>query len=251
MNRLALLSISILLLGAAGFLLSLNACGGGGGSARVTSTGTNFNLPHVVIIFQENRTPDNLFQGLCLPPNGTSASCNSVNPSASQYDIASSGTNSKGSNIPLSPLDLGTAGANPDTYDVDHSHPSFVEMCDLNSSTGICTMDGADLIPTECAGGALGCAPPFPNPQFKYVSPVDVQPYFTMAEHYTFADHMFQTNQGPSFPAHQFILGGTSAPTATSNLFASENGSSGCISPPTARVELIDPAGSETSNAPI
>jgi phospholipase C len=251
MNRLALLSISILLLGAAGFLLSLNACGGGGGSARVTSTGTNFNLPHVVIIFQENRTPDNLFQGLCLPPNGTSSSCNSVNPSASQYDIASSGTNSKGSNIPLSPLDLGTAGANPDTYDVDHSHPSFVEMCDLNSSTGICTMDGADLIPTECAGGALGCAPPFPNPQFKYVSPADVQPYFTMAGQYTFADHMFQTNQGPSFPAHQFILGGTSAPTATSNLFASENGSSGCISPPTARVELIDPAGSETSNAPI
>jgi phospholipase C len=112
-------------------------------------------------------------------------------------------------------------------------------------------MDGADLIATECAGGALGCAPPFPNPQFMYVNPADVQPYLTMAAQYTFADHMFQTNQGPSFPAHQFILGGTSAPTATSNLFASENGSQGCISQPTARVELIDPAGSETSNPPI
>jgi phospholipase C len=249
MNRPALVAISIALLGVAGFLLSLNACAGAS-SAHPTP---NYNLPHVVIIFQENRTPDNLFQGLCLPPNGSSSSCNSVNPSASQYDIASSGTNSAGANVPLMPIGLGTVGANPDAYDLDHRHASFVKMCDLNPSTGICTMDGADLIPTECAGGSVGCAPTFPNPQFMYVSPADVQPYLTMAEQYAFADRMFQTNQGPSFPAHQFILGGTSAPTATSNLFAAENGSdtSGCISPPTAIVKLIDPSGSETSNPPI
>ena len=56
-----------------------------------------------------------------------------------------------------------------------------------------------------------------------YVKPADVQPYFALAEQYTFGDRMFQTNQGPSFPAHQFILAGTSAPTATSPLFAAEN----------------------------
>src|ERR1700674_4089579 len=38
---------------------------------------------------------------------------------------------------------------------------------------------------------------------------------------------MFQTNQGPSFPAHQFLLSGTSAPDSTQNpdytYFAAEN----------------------------
>ena len=37
---------------------------------------------------------------------------------------------------------------------------------------------------------------------------------------------MFQTNQGPSFPAHQFLFGGTSAPNAGDDhvgIFASEN----------------------------
>ena len=75
-----------------------------------------------------------------------------------------------------------------------------------------------------------------PNPQFMYVKPSDVQPYFDLAEQYTFGDRMFQTNQGPSFPAHQFILSGTSAPTATSDLFAAENPelvkqAAGCIAP--------------------
>jgi phospholipase C len=89
-----------------------------------------------------------------------------------------------------------------------------------------------------------------------YVKPADVQPYFTLAEQYTFGDRMFQTNQGPSFPAHQFILSGTSAPTATSNLFASGNmilvtGSStnaGCIAATTTTVKLIDPTGAESSS---
>jgi phospholipase C len=249
MNRLALLSISILLLGAAGFLLSLNACGGGGDGHLTTSTGTNFDLPHVVIIFQENRTPDNLFQGLCLPPNGTSGSCN-TNPTASQYDIASSGVDSTGASVSLLPIDLGTAGSSPDNYDMSHAHSAFVKMCDLNPSTGVCQMDGADLIPCDIP---VPCpATVLPDPQFKYVIPSDVQPYLTMAEQYTFADHMFQTNQGPSFPAHQFILSGTSAPIATSNLFAAENGggsgaNDGCFSPPDSRVTLIDPAGSESN----
>lgn len=255
MHRLALASISVLLLGAAGFLLSLNGCGGvsNGGGDKLPPP--NYNLPHVVIIFQENRTPDNLFQGLCLPPNGSSSAC-SVSPTATQYDIASSGTDSTGANIPLSPIDLGTVAnnGNPDNYDLLHSHPAFLDMCDLNGSPGVCKMDGANLIPTLCNPGVTGCAPA--NPQFKYVYPSDVGPYLQMAQQYTFADHMFQTNQGPSFPAHQFILSGTSAPSASSNLFVSENlnqssPNAGCIAAPGITVKLIDPAGSEASNAPI
>jgi len=77
-------------------------------------------------------------------------------------------------------------------------------------------MDGADRITIGCPKGDASCPPA--NAQFMYVNPADVQPYFQLAEQYTFADRMFQTNQGPSFPAHQFIISGTSAPTASSNL---------------------------------
>src|SRR5262249_54207807 len=79
--------------------------------------------------------------------------------------------------------------------------------------------------------------------------------YFDLALQYGFANRMFQTNQGPSFPAHQFILSGTSAPDTNSPLFASENmglqAAAGCIAPANQTVKLIDPSGSETSNAPI
>ena len=252
MSRSAWLSISILLLCTAAFLLSLNGCSG-----SKTTTITASKIQHVVIIFQENRTPDNLFQGLCLPPNGSSSSC-SVNPTASQYDIASSGTDSTGATITLQPIDLGTAATNgnPDNYDLSHAHSAFVSMCDLNPATGVCAMDGANLIPYSCTAGSAGCPPPA-DPQFMYVYPSDVQPYLTMAQTYAFADHMFQTNEGPSFPAHQFILSGTSAPTATSTLFASENpgeaesSAAGCIAPGGVTVKVIDAAGSETSNPPI
>ncbi len=44
---------------------------------------------HVVVIIQENRTPDNLFQGLCSPPYGSASAC-SPTPHANQYDIKTS-----------------------------------------------------------------------------------------------------------------------------------------------------------------
>ena len=176
-------------------------------------------IQHVVIIFQENRTPDNLFHDL---------------PGA---DIATTGLNSKGEVIPLTPISLIT------TFDLAHTHKAFVDMYDHGK------MDGADKV---------ACNAPCPsNAQFKYVSPPEVAPYFQLAEQYTFADRMFQSNQGPSFPAHQFIISGTSAPTDRSELFAAENidgpmlrgnGSflrSGCAGLPGESVALIAPDGKE------
>jgi phospholipase C len=214
-----------------GFLLTLNGCGGGNKPAPSPPPAPPpaSKIQHVVIIFQENRTPDNLFQDPVLIGRGA--------------DIQNYGVNSTGQTIPLSQIDLGTAGSNPDNYDLSHAHSAFVSMYDNGK------MDGADLIPISCAKGATNCPPA--NAQFMYVNPADVQPYFQMAEQYTFADRMFQTNQGPSFPAHQFIISGTSAPTATSNLFAAENpvtegGAAGCIALPGATVEVINPAGVES-----
>ncbi|HEX3398405.1 MAG TPA: alkaline phosphatase family protein [Steroidobacteraceae bacterium] len=187
-------------------------------------------LQHIVIIFQENRTPDNLFQDPVLIGRGA--------------DIATSGLNSLGQTIPLNPIDLGTTGASPQNYDLSHANAAFVAMYHGGK------MDGANLIPCT---PAAACPPnAHPNPQYMYVKQADVQPYFALAEQYTFGDRMFQTNQGPSFPAHQFIISGTSAPTAASTLFAAENPNkspAGCLAPLTETVAMIDALGSET-NAP-
>jgi phospholipase C len=218
-------------------------------------------IQHVVIIFQENRTPDNLFQGLCMPPYGSASAC-STSPTASQYDIASSGVNSSGQTIPLSPIDLGTTSSNgnPDNYDLSHAHKAFTQMCDLNTGTNTCAMDGADEIYIACNAGATNCPPP--NAPFMYVYPNDIQPYLTLAQTYAFADHMFQTNEGPSMPAHQFILSGTSAPAVDGpyvNGFAAENptgggvaqpgNNTGCTAPTGETVALVDPFGLETDSS--
>jgi phospholipase C len=188
-------------------------------------------IQHVVIIFQENRSTDNLFHDPVLIGRGA--------------DIASSGLNSLGQTIPLTPIDLGTTGPNPQNYDLNHFHEAFVQMYDGGK------MDGANLI--NCIPAA-NCPPlAHPNAQYHYVIPTDVAPYFALAEQYTFGDRMFQTNQGPSFPAHQFIFGGTSAPTATSTLFAADNPLRsvtepvGCIAPANNTVSMIDAEGSEKS----
>lgn len=182
-------------------------------------------IQHIIIVFQENRTPDNLFHGL---------------PGA---DIASGGINSSGQTIQLTPVPLAN------NYDLDHSHKAFVDMYDGGK------MDGADKLRIVCGANATGCPPA--NPQFKYVNPSDVGPYLQLAEQYTFGDRMFQTNQGPSFPAHQYIIAGTSTPSTGSNLFAAENSvvpgnaaadsELGCNAPPGSFVALIDPSGNESS----
>jgi len=223
MGRTAFLCLSLLLLSASAVLLSLNGCG----ASKSSSTIVPGKLEHIVVIFQENRTPDNLFHDPVLIAKGA--------------DIASSGLNTSGQTITLMPTSLGV------DYDLSHAHAAFVATYDGGK------MDGADKVHVSCAKGALNCPPP--NPQFMYVQASDVGPYFQLAEQYTFGDLMFQTNQGPSFPAHQFIISGTSAPTATSNLFVAENaggvpnsgGDTGCTAPPAEFVYLIDPSGNESS----
>ena len=199
----------------------------------------NLNFQHIVIIVQENRTPDNLFQDPVLIAN--------------HADIVASGTDSSGNVIPLLPTTLGI------DYDISHENQAWVTMCDYSTSAGTCLMDKADLItPITCSKGATNCPPATPA-NFFYVQQSDVQPYWTMAEQYTFGDRMFQTNEGPSFPAHQFLIAGTSEPSDPSSLFVAENplgvanssADAGCIAPSTETVALIDASGSETTNAAI
>ena len=222
MARTAFLWFCVLLLAIGALFLGQNGCAGsntsgnGGGNSPTNGGSSSPNkIQHVVVVFQENRTPDNLFHGL---PNA---------------DIANSGVNSLGQTIPLQPIPLANR------YDLGHRHNDFLRMYDNGK------MDGADKV-AGCNPNLAGCPP---NPQFQYVNPSDVAPYFQLAQQYTFGDRMFQTNQGPSFPAHQFIISGTSAPTATSTLFAAENTNlgAGCTASPGAWVWMIDSSGAESS----
>jgi phospholipase C len=215
-----LLKLGPLLICLAFLGMILSGCGGT--AANGSSPPASSPIKHVVIMVQENRTPDNLFHDPVLynpPPAGHGA------------DIALQGLTSAGQMVTLTPVSLQTP------YDLNHSHSSFL----LAWNDG--GMNGADQV---------GCAPSPcpPYPQYQYVEQSDVQPYFTMAETYTFGDRMFQTNQGPSFPAHQYLLSGTSEISASSTIAAAENPDytarpgtglwAGCLAPPGGQIDSID-----------
>src|SRR5580700_4023696 len=216
-------------------------------------------IKHVIVIFQENRTPDNLFQGLCKA-NGGVPGC-STTGAAGMYDIASTYADSTGDAAPLQPIGLAA------NFDLDHSHggpklDGTISGWDFEfKNQGIAGKRGAN-VPTSCAANVFGCVVPANNySQFMYVYNTAIRnndgttgglldPYITMATRYGWSNRMFQTNQGPSYPAHQYIFGGTSAPTAPDDakgVFAAENGPDtnyGCGAGES--VQLIRPNGSST-----
>lgn len=182
-------------------------------------------IKHVVIIFQENRSVDNLFNGL----HGA--------------DTVQNGTNSNGQDVKLTSARLEAP------FDVDHEHKAFEVAYDNGR------LDGFNLEKSNCSAHHGRC--PAKNLRaYAYVPRTEVQPYFDMATQYAFADHMFQTNSGPSFPAHQYILSGTSTVSKESSLRAAENPSTaqqkltgGCDSPKGSLVLLIDSGGGEDQEA--
>ncbi|MBV8498632.1 MAG: hypothetical protein JO003_05210 [Candidatus Eremiobacteraeota bacterium] len=177
-------------------------------------------IRHVVIVFQENRTPDYLFQGL---------------PGA---DIAKTAIDSQGNPVPLRPVSM-AAG-----YDLAHGHDSFVTDYDDGK------MDGFDRgLPQK-----LHLRP------FGYAPPSEVKPYHEMATQYAFADHMFQSNEGPSFPAHLYIISGRSTDKSLEPYFVAANphvgdtkagAPGGCDAPKSTTVETIDPLAGTAGPSPF
>jgi len=202
------------------------------------------NFQHIVLIIQENRTPDDLFYALC-----TDHPCNAVGDNKT-YDIQTSNWLDRHSKTGFTqPMPVPLAN----DYKVKHSHGDFLAMCDLDPNTHTCRMDGA---------GDVNCAPRNrcpDKPQFRYVDNSDgtLDPYLALAAQYGWANQMYQTNQGPSFPAHQFLFGATSAPSRKDDhkgTFAAENLSdpvNGCIADPASREQLIDANGLEAPNNTI
>jgi hypothetical protein len=143
-------------------------------------------IQHVIIVVQENRTPDNLFQDPNLMNNGADIS---------RFSDAVA--------VPLGSC-----------WDIGHSHGTTTttgwerEYADQQSGQGFCN----DKISVNNCKSYPTCAPD------TYVENTSqdktIQPYWDIAENYSFANYFFQTNEGPSFPAHQFLLSGTSAPVS-------------------------------------
>lgn len=144
-------------------------------------------IDHVVIIIQENRSFDNLFQGF---------------PGA---DTQSYGYTSTGEKLDLKPFGLETP------WDIDHDSASYFAACDGqgNLPGTKCKMDGFDKEGTSCGlgGGPLKC--PKPDSQYGYVPATQTKPYVAMASQYVLADRMFASNfDGSSFVSHQYIIAG-------------------------------------------
>lgn len=180
-------------------------------------------ITHVVIIVQENRSTDNLFNGL---------------PGA---DTTRFGLNSRGKRVALEPVSL-TA-----PYDLSHAHAAFVVEYAQGKLNGFNNESSSCVSATFCG--------PRQRRAYGYVPHDEIKPYFDMAQQYAFADEMFQTNEGPSFPAHQYLISGTSSVANGSGLRAADNpfrpdgqngAGGGCDSQPGTLVPVIDAAGLES-----
>ena len=200
--------------------------------AHAQSPNTPFQ--HVILVIQENRTPDNLF--------GSDAFNNPrLLPGA---DLALKGS------CHGSAIKLHNHGAIDACFDPHHSHHEWEQAYAAGAMDGFCDN------PLN-----VYCAPP-KHPQYQYVDNTPnkktgfgiVDPYFHIAENYGFANYMFQTNQGNSFAAHQFLFSGTTAPVAYPNHYydwlAMENPHSplmdkrsGCIADVGTYVREFDPSG--------
>jgi phospholipase C len=182
-------------------------------------------IKNVVVIVQENRTPDKLFHFLtpaCPIPAGATGyqACTPSPVTNSCYDVSPCGlSNQSGTVVPVTLAGVPLAGSS----DRNHSHPGFEAMCDPDS-TFKCRNDGAWQ--TAANGLAYGYVLNTPVTNYDGSAGIPLDPYLTFAKEYGWANFMYQTNQGPSHPAHQFPFSGTSARTNSDDangIFVSEN----------------------------
>jgi phospholipase C len=128
-------------------------------------------ITHVVIIIEENRTFDNLFNGF---------------PGA---DTVRAGYDHLGRQVPLVSAPLDGMG--------DWSHST--KYCSMAYDGG--KMDGFDLDRPINTGQPSN---------YSFVQASDVTTYWAMASQYSVSDRMFESECGPSFPSHQYLIAGQS-----------------------------------------
>ncbi|HEY1428031.1 MAG TPA: alkaline phosphatase family protein [Candidatus Tumulicola sp.] len=167
-------------------------------------------IQHVIIMVQENRTPDNLFHYL------------------KGADIAEYALDKK-QLVKLTPMSMAAK------FDLNHSHAGYL----LDYNNGKMDGFGSHLTHKNSAFGP-----------FHYVPYNEAKPYLEMARQYAFADRMFQTNQSGSFPSHQYLVSGDANAEpdtpweVSSNAYASKVGprpGTGCDANRFSYVKTINP----------
>jgi phospholipase C len=181
------------------------------GPRRSASPATG-KIQHVVIVIQENRTVDNLFNGYCAP----SGECaNTVNvativptPPPNKPSPLPSPTT-----VPLSAVSL------TEPYDITHESTEFTQSTD-NGKMDLFDWEGGQNKNGSWWGG-VGCytackgyrAPRYP--EIGYVPAAEIKPYVAIANTYVLFDNLFASNIDESFAAHQFLIAAQSGGNET------------------------------------
>lgn len=169
-------------------------------------------VQHVVIIIQENRSVDDLFNGF---------------PGA---DTAQTGQTHDGHTIRLASRSLAAPG------DAQHSHAAWVTDFDSGA------MNGFDLRVPQGQPASYNYA---------FVPQSETVPDWNLASTYTFADRFFQSNTGPSFPAHLYLISGQSDLAAGNpEIGGVPVNPWGCDSPQGTIVQVMSPNG-QLTNGPF
>jgi phospholipase C len=139
-------------------------------------------IQHVIVVIQENRTMDNMFNGF----PGT--------------DTVTSGLNSFNRKVALQPEGLAWE------YDPDHYHASLVKEYDNGAMNGF-NKERCDFDPFTSP-----CKPPA-NFAYSFVPSIETIFLWVLGgafggHGYAIADHMFSSRQVPTFPGHLDIIAG-------------------------------------------
>ena len=148
-------------------------------------------IKHIVVVIQENRSFDDFFSTF---PNadGTSGGCMASALRLVRRSPAA-GTCPKGDKyVRLQEANL----VEPATQVVR------IRTVVIDYDNG--RMDGFGLE----HGGTGECPGQLGTLDYQYVNPSQIAPYWTMAQRYVLADHMFQTQGSGSFTAHQDLIAG-------------------------------------------
>ena len=166
-------------------------------------------LKHIVVVIQENRTVDDLFNGFC----------------ASATVCANTVTADPVSHTPLRPVSLAAP------YSPNHDHGTFVVQASGGWSGTVSACNNNSGQPISCNMNV-----------FAYVPHRESATYFKLATvDGLLSDATFQTNQGPTLPAHLYAIAGQSGGYDPDHLALIE-GSNSCSSQQTyAQINMTTP----------
>ena len=161
------------------------------------SSGSSGKIKHVVIIVQENRSFDNLFD--CFPGTDCVKSAPGPGPEPGPTTSASPCPNPVSTPTPgptPTPIAIKFGTKLPD-YDIDHTYCSaFITAYDGGKQDGFYWE------------GFIRQGVPAKNYPYSVVAVKHIQPYWDLATQYVLADRTFTTQASSSFTAHQDLIRG-------------------------------------------